>query len=102
MPFYLSDSDETDVFDFGGVIKTISLVGVYVATSIANAKIWIDTLEAIVQGHQDVDAGYPLDFVDDYRGTVTVKIQDIDTTNTAGEPLIIRWTVKLIESSENA
>ncbi len=102
MPLYLSDSDETDIFDFGGVIKTFNIFGVYVAANIGDAKTWIDALETLIQGHQDVAAGYPLEFTDDYRGTKKVKIMDDETTTTAGEPLIIRWTLKLIESSENA
>ncbi len=64
-PLYLSDSDQTDVFDFGGVVRTINLTGRYTAASLANLKTWVDSLDAFVQGHQDIDAGYPLDFVDD-------------------------------------
>ena len=53
MPLYLLDSDETDVFDYGGVIKTFNLTGVYIGTSVANCKTFVDTCEGIIQGHQD-------------------------------------------------
>lgn len=102
MPLYLLDSDQTDVFDYGGVIKTVSLSGVYVATSKSEAKTFIDSMEGIIQGHQDTSAGYPLTFVDDYRGTLKVKIMEAETTKSEGEPLIVRWSTKIVEASQNA
>lgn len=103
MPLYLLDSDETDVFDFGGVVKTINLTGIYFSTSeISALKTFVDLLEALVQGHQDIAAGYPLTFTDDLRGAIKVKVVDIDSTNLAGEPTILVWTLKLLQSSESA
>lgn len=102
MPLYLLDSEQTDVFDYGGVIKTVNLSGVYVATSKAEAKDFMDAVEAIIQGHQDTAAGYPLTFTDDYRGVLKVKIMDCETTKSEGEPLIVRWTLKIVEASTNA
>lgn len=102
MPLYLLDADETEVFDFGGVIKTINLTGVYIGTTKANCKTFIDDCEALIQGHQDVDSGYPLTFTDDYRGTIKVKVQSFESTKEAGEPLIVRWSFKFIQSSTNA
>lgn len=102
MPLYLSDSDQTDVFDFGGTIKTINLTGEYIADSIANLKSWLESIEALIQGHQDQQAGYPLTLTDDIRGAVKVKILDFDTTFQEGEPTRITWTLKLVQSSENA
>lgn len=102
MPLYMLDSDETDVFDFGGVIKTINFTGVYVGTSIANVKTFIDSVEALIQGQQDTANGYPLTLTDDTRGTIKVKVSDCDTTKQAGEPLICRWTLKFFQASENA
>lgn len=100
-PLYLMDSDQTDVFDFGGVTKTITLSGKFVGDSISDCKSFIDSVEALIQGHQDVDAGYPITFTDDLRGTIKVKIMDFDSTWIEGEPHEISWTLKLIESSEN-
>lgn len=102
MPLYLSDSDETDVFDFGGTIKIINITGVYINTSIANLKAWINSVEVLIQGHQDTGAGYPLTFVDDLRGTIKVKILDFDSTFPEGTKTKIDWTIKLVQASTNA
>ena len=102
LPLYLSDSDLTDVFDFGGTIKLINLTGSYLGVDTATLKAWIDSIEALIQGHQDIEAGYPLTFTDDLRGTIKVKVLDIDTTHTEGDPTRINWTIKLVQSSENA
>lgn len=102
LPLYLSDSDLTDVFDFGGVIKLITLTGVYIGADIAALKSWVDSVEALQQGHQDVQAGAPYTFVDDLRGTIKVKIIDFTSTKTEGNATEIRWTIKLVQSSTNA
>lgn len=102
LPLYLSDSDLTDVFDFGGVTKIINLTGVYIGANVAALKSWLESVEALIQGHQDVDAGYPLDLVDDLRGTIKVKIFDFDTTQVEGTSTKITWALKLIQASTNA
>lgn len=102
MPLYLSDADNTDVFDYGGVIKTITLTGVYIAETVANLKTWIDSVEALQNGHQDTGAGYPLTFVDDLRGTIKVKVLDFNSTFMEAEPTKVNWTLKLVQSSTNA
>ena len=102
LPLYLSDSDLTDVFDFGGTIKLITLTGVYIGANVAALKTWVDSVEALQQGHQDVDAGAPYDFVDDLRGSIKVKIIDFTSTKTEGSTTEIRWTIKLVQSSTNA
>ena len=102
LPLYLNDSDLTDVFDFGGTIKIINLTGVYLGADIAALKSWIDSVEALQQGHQDVQAEAPYDFVDDLRGTIKVKVLDFDSTKTEGETTKIAWSIKLVQSSTNA
>lgn len=102
LPLYLSDSDQTDVFDFGGTVKLITLTGVYLGTDVATLKTWIDSVEALIQGHQDTDAGYPLTFIDDLRGTIKVKIMDFDSTFAEGNQTRIDWSIKLVQSSTNA
>ena len=102
LPVYLSDSDETDIFDFGGVTKLINFTGSYTGETIAAVKTFIDSVETLVQGHQDIDAGYPLTLTDDIRGTIKVKIFDFSSTYTEGDPFRVSWTLKLAESSENA
>jgi len=102
LPLYLSDSDATDVMDFGGVVKTITLTGYHIDTSTANLKTWIDSLEALQQGHQDTGAGAPYTFVDDLRGTIKVKVIDFSSTWVEADPSKVSWTIKLVQSSENA
>jgi len=102
LPLYLSDSDATDVFDFGGTIKIINLTGNYLGANVAALKTFVDSIEALAQGHQDSDAGYPLTFADDLRGTIKVKVLDFDSTFSEGQPTKIAWTIKLVQSSTNA
>ena len=101
-PLYLNDSDLTDVFDFGGTVKTINLTGSYTAAATANLKTWIDSIEVLIQGHQDIQAGAPYVFVDDFRGTIKVKVLSFNSTAIPGEPTRVGWTLKLVQSSENA
>ena len=102
LPLYLSDSDATDVFDFGGTTKIINLTGIHMAANVAALKTFVDSVEALIQGHQDIDAGYPLTFTDDLRGTIKVKVLDFDSTFTEGQQTKIDWTLKLVQSSTNA
>lgn len=102
LPLYLSDSDQTDVFDFGGTVKLITFTGVYLGVNTAALKSWIDSVEALIQGHQDTDAGYPLTLTDDLRGTIKVKIMDFDSTFAEGNQTKIDWSLKLVQSSTNA
>ncbi len=102
MPLYLNDADLTDVLDFGGVVKTITLTGVYQGANTAAIKTWIASIEALIQGHQDIQAGAPYTFIDDLRGTIKVKIIDFDTTWLEGDPTKVTWILKIVQSSTNA
>ena len=102
LPLYLNDSDLTDVFDFGGTIKIITLTGIFLGANVAALKTWVDSVEALIQGHQDIDAGAPYTFADDLRGSIKVKILEFTSTKTEGESTRIAWTIKLVQSSENA
>lgn len=102
MPLYGNDSDATDVFDFGGVAKNLRLTGVYIATSTANLKTWIDSVEALQNGHQDQESGAPYPFVDDLRGTLNVKVKGFSTSYIEASPTKIGWTLNLIQSSTNS
>ena len=102
LPLYLSDSDETDVFDYGGTTKIITLTGIYMGANVATLKTWVDSVETLIQGHQDVQAGYPLTLTDDLRGTIKVKIFDFNSTFNEGQSTKIDWTIKLVQSNTNA
>ena len=102
LPLYLMDSDETDVFDFGGTIKIITLIGIFVGDTEAAVKTFVDSAEALIQGNQDTNAGYPLTFKDDRRGTLKVKIMDFESVFVEGFPTAATWVLKIIQSSTNA
>ena len=103
MSLYGMDSDETEAFDFGGVVKTITVSGKYIGGSIAANKTFIDSLEALNQGAQDPSSGYPITFIDDLRGTIKVKVLDVDTSMSDAEGIEqCHWTLKLMQCSENA
>ena len=102
MPLYLNDSDLTDVFDFGGVTKTITFIGSYVAADVAALKTWVESIEALLQGHQDIAAGAPYILVDDLRGTIKVKVLSFNSPWEQAEPTRVSWTLKLVQASENA
>jgi len=102
LPLYLNDSDLTDVFDFGGTIKTINLSGVFIGANVAAVKTWVESVEALINGHQDVEAGAPWALVDDLRGSIKVKVLDFSSTRMEADPNRVNWTLKLVQSSENA
>jgi hypothetical protein len=102
LPLYMNDSDLTDVFDFGGTIKTINITGVYLGATTATQKTWLESIEALINGHQDTEAGAPYTFVDDLRGTIKVKILEFNTTKPEGVVGQLNWAIKLVQSSENA
>jgi len=98
MPAYLLDSDETYAFDFGGAVRTVTITGRATGT-LAQIQALITSIEALIQGHQDIDAGYPKDYISDLKGTIKVKILDFDYTWYAGDPNQLYYTLKLIEAS---
>lgn len=105
LPLYLNDSDNTDVFDFGGTIRTIDLSGKYIGGSISANKTFIDALEALIQGDQSVQAGYPLTFTDDLRAPSGMKVKIMECSSTMIDTEGIEqctWTLKLVQSSTNA
>lgn len=98
MPLYSLDSDQTNVFDFGGTTKTFSITGLYWSDTLSDIKTWIDSLEALQQGHQDVGAGYPLTFTDDLRGTKKVKVMNVSSNWVEGSKSKLTWILDLVES----
>lgn len=102
MPLYSNDSDETDVFDFGGVTKNLTLSGNYKAADVNSLKSWIESIEALNQGHQDSEAGAPYTLVDDLRGTIKVKVVSFESKALEANPTIVEWNLELIQSGTNA
>lgn len=102
MPLYSLDSDQTNVFDFGGTTKTINLTGVYISDTLATIKTWVESAEALQQGHQDVGAGYPLTLTDDLRGTIKVKVNNFSSDYVDGDKSRISWILDLVQSGKAA
>lgn len=103
MPLFTQNSNNTEVFDFGGVIKVVNLQGLYVGTSKSDTRDFMNAIDALQNGQQDIDSGYPLTFTDpDARGTIKVKVMSGKTTKVAGVPLQCRWVLKLVEASDTA
>ena len=98
-PLYTQDSDETEVMDYGGTIKKITLSGTKIADNIAALKVWIDALEGLINGQQDHGNSYPITLADDLRGTILVKVEEVDTSMKEGEVVNATWTVKLIQAA---
>lgn len=94
LPVPLADSTSTDTFDFGGVIRTITIDGVYVGTQ-AEINTFMESIEDIANGNQATTIA----FVSDVRGTFNVKIDNVDSTYSAGRSRQIAYTIRLIESS---
>jgi len=96
MPLYQSDSDETEVFDYGGTIRTITIIGVFVGATKAACATFITDAEALITGAQEDTVEY----TDEYRGTINIKVAETGTTKEAAEPLVVRWSFKLVEGKK--
>lgn len=99
IPLYLSDSGSTDVFDFGGCVRTITLTGIR-ADTVSNLQTFTGELMGLVTGAQE-----PPDFPKDYHSdslnaTIRVKFLGVTYSYLAGDPLRIHYIIRMIESSE--
>jgi hypothetical protein len=103
MPLYMQDSDETDVYDFGGATKTIMLKGRYYSATAAEVLAFVAALQGLLQGQQDTMNGYPLTYTNaDTEPAIKVKVQDLDITDDSEDPLSKTWTLRLVQSSQLA
>jgi len=99
---YMSDSNETFVFDYGGTVKKIIVKGMYRGT-IEEIRTFKNAIQNLIQGHQDATAGYPVDYVSDVEGTIKVKIMQF-SYDVRVESVInyIEYELRLIEASTTA
>ena len=99
MPLFGNDSSGTDVFDFGGTLKTITLIGSYDDGTVAGARTYINNVEGLIQGNQA--SAYT--FLDDLRSPISalkVKVESFESTLVEGQ-FKLTWTLRLVESSLN-
>lgn len=99
-PLWFSDSNNTDVLDWGGATRTITITGI-ISDTPANIVTAIGQLDALVNGWQTSANGYPKNYVSDKYGTKKVKFLDVVTTSIAGFPRRLAYTIRMVESSLN-
>ena len=97
----LTNSDQTQTFDFTGASATISLRGQVIRNTKADLKAAAKTFRNLISGNQstieynssllgDGTSGFP---------KINVKVQDITIEYEAGVPLKFNYTIELLESS---
>lgn len=103
LPIPLSDSDETDVFDFGGVIRTITIT-TWKDGAISTLQGLINSLESIVDGDQSTTVTYHSDLLDGTTkypdGNVDVKITNLNYIYDRETPRRLILTLTLTEASD--
>ncbi len=88
------DSDETELFDMMGVVKTITASGTISKGTIAETKSWVDSLEALADGDQDIT----VDFVSEQTGTIKVMVALVDI-NWSLPGFKADYTIKMIQGN---
>ena len=97
MPLPLSNSDETDVFDFGGATQRITVTSV-LEESLANIRTSVTNLKALISGDQFNTVAYISDGLFPDPG-INVKVENVDVTYYGGKVRIADITLTLIEAS---
>ena len=98
IPIPMGDSDQTEVFDLGGNLETISVEGYYTSDSVANTKTKVDALLALFDGSQDT----AISLITDQTGTLSVKIADVSITWSIGDTptsVVANYGIKLLRST---
>lgn len=70
MPMPLGDSDETELFDFGGVEQTFNVQGVFAESTVAATKVKVDAIKALIDG----DQASTVTFSSDQTGSIPVMV----------------------------
>jgi len=97
MPF--DDSDDTLVLSFEGVVRKITLVGIYTGTT-TQIDTFIDTIHALQDGQQGGGSGYTFATgADDMPKSMslTVHLEDFQFTWGVDAYNVLDYTLKLIE-----
>jgi hypothetical protein len=95
IPMPLSNSDQTINFDMMGVLRTITLSGVWTGTTTAAVKSLVDAIEGIMDGDQAV-----IVFTSDSTGDINVMIESIVATwNFEGVAVVCTYTIRLLEGT---
>lgn len=102
MPIPTEDSDTTQVFDYSGASREITIEGRYVDTSLANIFTnFVDVFNTILSGNQNGTSSY-INYVSDLHGTIKVKLDEfiVENDTEATGPLSVAYTMRLIETED--
>jgi len=102
MPMPLSDSDDTQAWDFEGATRNIRVTGQFTATSKSDLMtLFITPIEAIVNGNQSDTVTYHSDIYAAAGGTgnFDVKLNSFSWRYMTTSLLIIEYDITMTESS---
>lgn len=71
-----SDSDSTITYDYGGVVRNMTVSGIFTGATTAAVKTLVDAISNIIDG----DQADSVDFISDQLGTIKVKIVNYNVT----------------------
>lgn len=97
--FFGEDSDQTEVDDFGGAVRTLTLRTAK-AGSLSDLKTFIDSVEGLINGEQTPENNYPYQLVSDLTGTTKVKFLDVNWELNNSRPRIIDVTIRMYQAAE--
>ena len=101
LPLPLSDSIDTQAFDYMGVVKEFSLNGVIIDTQ-ANVATFMNSIMNILNGNQSFDGNvtYHSDLM---NANFSIKVDNFDFTlepGTSSTAYKLEWSLKLVESDD--
>lgn len=99
-PLFTLDSDDTEVFDFGGAIRIITIQASHNDTTTNLATFSQNKLMPLISGDQEnTSTDGNLTYTSTILGTVSVKIMHVDQDKPPGEPRKLVYTIKMVESA---
>lgn len=75
IPIPTRDSDEAEVIDLGGNTETITIIGIFDSTSVADTKAKGAALLGLMNASQAA-----IDLITDQTGTLKVRVRNVDIT----------------------
>lgn len=97
MPFPLSDSNETDVFDFMGCTRKFSVNGTFPGNT-GSIQAFVGSIFSLITGQQT----YSSLFSPQISGSIIVKTSDVSYDYVRGNPNAIEFNMKFIQSSTSS
>jgi len=97
LPMPLSDSSDTDVFDFMGCTKKITLNGVFDAANNGSSAIigFTGSVDSLIQGQQTYSTLKSINIA----GSLIVKADNFNYDYLRGNPNSIRYNLTLIQTT---